>query len=311
MPALRRLVPALLLAAAPALAKPPSPRADPKPAAAPSAAPTDEAPAEDSEGDEGEGTEALPQGMTAGPATVKLGDGATLEVPEGAIFGDAAATRAMLEKSGNLTSGREVGMLLSDEAEVIFEFDPVGYVKDDDKDALDADKMLASLREGQEEANAELKSRGQAELEIARWQVKPHYESSTHNLEWGPVVKNKQNGHETVNYNVRLLGRRGVMEVTLLVGPEQLQQQLPWFRSSLKGFSFEKGEDYASFRSGDKVAEYGLAALVTGGAVAVAAKSGLLGKLWKLIIAGVAAAVVGLKRLFGAKGRAKSEQPHE
>lgn len=311
MPALRRLVPALLLAAAPALAKPPSPRADPKPAAAPSAAPTDEAPAEDSEGDEGEGTEALPQGMTAGPATVKLGDGATLEVPEGAIFGDAAATRAMLEKSGNLTSGREVGMLLSDEAEVIFEFDPVGYVKDDDKDALDADKMLASLREGQEEANAELKSRGQAELEIARWQVKPHYESSTHNLEWGPVVKNKQNGHETVNYNVRLLGRRGVMEVTLLVGPEQLQQQLPWFRSSLKGFSFEKGEDYASFRSGDKVAEYGLAALVTGGAVAVAAKSGLLGKLWKLIIAGVAAAVVGLKRLFGAKGRAKTEQPHE
>jgi uncharacterized membrane-anchored protein len=291
-----RLAVAVLLFAAPALAKPPAqPKHD-----APQA---DEASADAAEG--------LPSGMTSGPATVKVGEGATLQVPEGAVFGDAAATKAMLEKSGNLSSGQEVGMLLSDAAEVIFEFDPVGYVKDDDKDALDADKMLASLRENQEEANTQLKSLGRPELEIARWQVKPHYESSLHNLEWGPVVKNKQNGHETVNYNVRLLGRRGVMEVTLLVGPEKLDQQLPWFRSTLKGFSFEKGEDYASFRSGDKVAEYGLAALVTGGAVAVAAKSGLLGKLWKLIVAGLAAAGVALKRLFGPKGDAGQRQPRE
>lgn len=295
-----RLIAVALLFSAPTFAEPPSP-----------ADPHEEEPVDEAPGDEVHKAEPLPKGMTSGPATVKVGEGASLAVPEGAIFGDAEATRSMLEKSGNLTSGREVGMLLSDEAEVIFEFDPIGYVKDDDKDALDADKMLASLREGQEEANTQLKSLGRAELEIARWQVKPHYESTLHNLEWGPVVKNKQNGHETVNYNVRLLGRRGVMEVTLLVSPEKLDQQLPWFRSALTGFTFEKGEDYASFRSGDKVAEYGLAALVTGGAVAVAAKSGLLAKLWKLIVAGIAAGGLALKRLFGSKGSSGQEQPRE
>jgi uncharacterized membrane-anchored protein len=307
-----RVVVAASLLSTLAFAKPPRPKPAP-------AAPSHAAPKPDDEaapGDEGtaagepeEAAEPLPPGMTAGPAQVKLGSNAGLAVPEGALFGDQAATKSMLEKSGNLTSGREVGMLLADDdVAVIFEFDPSGYVKDDDKDALDADKMLASLREGQDEANEELKKLGRPELEIARWQVKPHYEASSHNLEWGPVVKNKQNGHETVNYNVRLLGRRGVMEVTLLVSPEQLDAKLPWFRSTLKGFGYSQGEDYASFRQGDKVAEYGLAALVTGGAVAVAAKSGLLGKLWKVILAALAALGAGVKRMFSGK-RAPPAEP--
>jgi uncharacterized membrane-anchored protein len=240
--------------------------------------------------------------MSQGPMLAKLGTNAQLQVPANALFADAAATRRILEESGNLTSGRETGMVLTDEAQVIFEFDPVGHVSDEDKDSLDAAKMLESLREGQEEANTQLKALGRPELEIDRWEVEPHYEQSTHNLEWGPVVKEKKTGHESVNYNVRLLGRRGVMDVTLVVAPAKLQQTLPWFRSTLGAFKYEAGEDYAAFRSGDKVAEYGLAALVTGGAVAVAAKSGLLGKLWKLIVVAVLGAGAAIKRLFTGKG---------
>lgn len=294
---------ALLLSAS-AFAKPP-----PKPAAKPTpeANEADEADEADDQGDEEPEDEALPPGMTAGPSKVKVGANAELQVPESAVFADGNATRKLLEKGGNLTSGKETGAVLTKDAQVIFEFDPVGYVKDDDKDALDADKMLTSLREGQDEANEELKKLGRPELEISRWQVKPHYDSASHNLEWGPVVKNKSNGHETVNYNVRLLGRRGVTEVTLLVTPEKLEGQLPWFRETLKGYTYQQGEDYAAFRNGDKVAEYGLAALVTGGAVAVAAKSGLLGKLMKFIIAGLAAAGAAIKRLF--TGKKKDDQP--
>lgn len=257
--------------------------------------------------DEGEGAdEPLPPGMTEGPAKVKIGSNGDLQLPAGVIFGDAKVAKDILERSGNLTNGQEVGILLNGESSVIFEFDPVGYVKDDDKEALDADKMLSSLRETQEEANEELKSRGLDELELTGWQVKPHYDQATHNLEWAPLVLNKKNNHQTVNYNVRILGRRGVMEVTLLVSPEKFDAELPKFRETLKGFTFTQGEDYMSWVKGDKVAEYGLAALVTGGAVAVAAKSGLLGKLLKPLLIGLAALGAAVKNLFTRKKKSSS-----
>lgn len=293
MPRLAALALALL-AAHPAAAKAPPP---PTPAAA-----------EEAGDDEVGLAEKLPPGMTLGPAKVKLGNNAELQVPEGSIHGDARNTKKMLEESGNLTSGREVGMLLNadGEASIIFEFDPSGYVKDDDKDALDADKMLKSLRENQDEANKELVRLGRSELELTRWQVTPHYDQATHNMEWAPVVRNKANGHESVNYNVRLLGRRGVMEVTLLVAPDKMEGQMPWFRDVLKAYTYVAGEDYASWRAGDKVAEYGLAALVTGGAVAAGFKFGIFSKLWKFILAGLAAAAAGLKRLFGGGDKVSS-----
>jgi uncharacterized membrane-anchored protein len=291
-----RVVLVLLLSfAIPVAAKPPVQPAQPAPPAAPPVA-------------EPEEEEALPPGMTAGPATVSVGPNAQLGVLEKDLFGDGNVARAMLEKGGNLVSNREQGILLSESGEVIFEFDDVGYVKDDDKDSLDADKMLSSLREGQEEANEELKRLGRPGLELTGWHVKPHYDAVTHNLEWAPVVKNKGTGHQTVNYNVRLLGRRGVMEITLLVSPEKFDAALPWFRQTLSKFSYVRGEDYASYTNGDKTAAYGLAALVTGGAVAVAAKSGLLGRLWKFILLGLAALGGAIKRLFGGKSESSGDQ---
>lgn len=289
---MRRFILALLCLSAPAaLAKPP---AKPAPAPAPAQGTPDKGEADA----EAEADEPLPAGMTEGPAKVSVGTNAELQVPQGAIFGDAKVAKDILERSGNLTNGREAGILLNGDSSVIFEFDPVGYVKDDDKADLDADKMLATMREGQESANQELKRRGLDELELTGWQVPPHYDQATHNLEWAPLVRNKKSGKETVNYNVRMLGRRGVMEITLLVPPEKLEAELPGFRAALKGFNFSQGEDYMSWIKGDKVAEYGLAALVTGGAVAVAAKSGLLSKLFKPLIVAAVALLAGIKKLF-------------
>jgi len=80
---------------------------------------------------------------------------------------------------------------------------------------------------------------------------------------------------------------------------------LPEFRELMKGFAFKDGERYAEYREGDKLAEYGLAALIAGGGVALAAKSGLLGKMLKPIIVGVVAlvGVVGswIKKITGKK----------
>ena len=67
------------------------------------------------------------------------------------------------------------------------------------------------------------------------------------------------------------------------------------------------------WRTGDKVAAYGLTGLITGGVVVGAAKSGLLAKLVALLAAGakaiyvaIAAFLAWIGRLFSRKGKAGS-----
>jgi uncharacterized membrane-anchored protein len=103
------------------------------------------------------------------------------------------------------------------------------------------------------------------------------------------------------------------MEVVLIVPPDNLSTILPKFRDLLKEYDYKSGQSYAEYKSGDKIAKYGLAALITGGAVAVAAKTGLLTALvllfkkgWKLVVIGVVAVLSFFKRLIFGRG-AKSD----
>ena len=246
---------------------------------------------------------------TVGPGTAKVGNQAEIKVPEGARFTGSAGTRKMLEMMHNPTGGSELGLLTNDELDwfVIFEFEDIGYVKDADKEKLDGQAILESLREGNEAGNEERKKRGWAPITIVGWHTAPFYNKETNNLEW--CIKGASEGHDIVNYNIRILGRGGVMSANLLVAPEQLDVTLPGIKTMLKGFSYIEGQKYSEWKSGDKIAKYGLSALVVGGAVGVAAKLGLLGKLaaslgklWKFVIMGligIGAAIKGL--IFGKK----------
>lgn len=105
-----------------------------------------------------------------------------------------------------------------------------------------------------------------------------------------------------INYNTRLLGRTGVMSVTLVSGVDTLDSDVAEFKQMLAGFNYNQGQRYAEYEPGDKLATYGLAALVTGGAAAAVVKSGAGKGLFKAIIAGAVAvfAFLGgaLKRVF-------------
>ncbi|HKY34216.1 MAG TPA: DUF2167 domain-containing protein [Candidatus Polarisedimenticolia bacterium] len=238
-----------------------------------------------------------------GPMTADLGEIAQIAVPAGYVFADAGEARRLLELMGNPTSGIELGVVMPDTPEgqtpwfVFFEFDPVGYVKDDEKEDLDAPALLASIREGNDKANAFRKDRGWSTLDITGWEVPPFYNEQTNNLEW--AIRGSSEGDGVVNYSTRLLGRKGVMSVDLVLSPEQLAAAKPAYQALLPGFSYKSGERYAEFRSGDKIAAYGLTALVAGGAGAMAAKSGLLAKFWKVIVAGLVALGAGFKKILG------------
>ena len=91
------------------------------------------------------------------------------------------------------------------------------------------------------------------------------------------------------------------MQATLVADPEEFSLILHDFRSLLAGYEFQTGHRYAEFREGDKIAEYGLTALVVGGAAAVAAKTGLLSKIWKFLVAGVLVLAAFFKKLFSRR----------
>jgi len=91
------------------------------------------------------------------------------------------------------------------------------------------------------------------------------------------------------------------MSVNLVADPEELEAAAPACTKLLAGFSFNRGNTYAEFRKGDKIAKYGLTALITGGAAAVAIKSGLLPKLLKGLAALGIAGLAVLKKVFGRR----------
>ncbi len=239
-----------------------------------------------------------------GPTEGELGDIARIKVPQGYRFTGKAGTQKFMDMTQNPTNGRELGIIVpvtekdEDFWFVIFEFDDIGYVKDDEKDELDADALLESIRNGTEAANEVRKERGWATMEVLGWQKSPYYDSRTNNLTWGIRGKSSDSQGESINYSVRLLGRRGAMSVDLVMNPEQATAVVPQYETLISGFTHNSGQTYADFKSGDKMAAYGLAALVAGGAGAVALKTGILQKFWKVIVAAVVALLAGLKKIF-------------
>jgi uncharacterized membrane-anchored protein len=244
-------------------------------------------------------------------------DGALVEaqvrVPEGCRFAEAAGTREFLEFTENPVSGNERGVLLcrgeGDQRSwfVIFTFDDIGLVKDEEKDKLDAAKILASLREGNEAGNEERRERGWETISLDGWVREPYYDPSSNNLTWATMISTAS-GDRSVNHSVRLLGRGGVMNADLVIDPEALESAMPAFNGVIAAFGYLPGNRYAEWRDGDKVAAIGLTALVAGGVGAAAAKAGLLGKLGKLlaaggkaIVVGLLAAIAGLRSLFKRK----------
>ena len=248
-----------------------------------------------------------------GPGTGQLGDVAQVRIPEDYRFTGKTGVRRFMELTQNPVSGTELGVLVPPEQSgskwfVIFEFNSIGYVKDDDKNKLDANAILQSIKEGTKASNEERRQRGWAEMEILGWHTPPRYNQTTNNLTW--AIRGSSEGDEVVNYSVRLLGRRGVMDADLVLDPTQVITAVPDFEQLLKGFEFKTGSRYAEFTAGDKVASYGLTALVAGGAGVALAKSGLLGKIWKLLVFGAVAGLAAIKRAFAAlMGKKPAEGP--
>jgi uncharacterized membrane-anchored protein len=237
-----------------------------------------------------------------GPTVGKLGAIAQIAIPEGYRFLGRGDAGKFMELTQNPSDGSELGLLFNDDSAwfVVFEFSPDGYVKDDERE-LDAEAILSRFRQGTEEANKIRRERGWPTMEVLGWQQQPFYDPQTNNLTW--AIRGSSEGSSTINHSTRLLGRRGVMNVNLVLSLEDVGNAVPAFDSVMTEFSFNSGQRYSEFTGGDKVAEYGLTGLIVGGTGVALVKTGLLQKFWKLIVLGFIAVAGAARRFLGSFGR--------
>ena len=251
-----------------------------------------------------------------GPSRVTLGHELTLDLPDGFFLLQKKDADEMMRRFGNQDDPSLLAVVLKPEASwlVTISFDAEGYVKDEDGEKLDADEILKAITEGTEEANKYRAEHGFKPIHVDGWSEPPHYDRKTHHLIW--AVSGSDADGTSINFNTRVLGRHGYASLNLIDAPEKLAQSKLEAATLLGVTHFDTGARYEDFNEkSDKVAEYGLAALVAGGTGAAAlklAKVGLLakfgGKLLALLIAGkkgLVAALIGLgallKRFLGKK----------
>jgi len=227
---------------------------------------------------------------------------AAIQLPPGYRYLDPAETNKFLKFTGNLPEPESYTVAPDDLSWfAILAFDELGYVKDDE--AIDPDALIKTMRENQERGNEQRKTEGLSPLTVSGWAVTPHYDRASHNLEYGLKLATPEGSN--VNYSTRLLGRRGVMTATLISDTAGLDANVARFRTVLKGFDYIPDERYAAYKDGDKVSEYGLAALVTGGAAAAVLKAGgikgfllLLAAFGKYIVIGLVAGAAAFRGFF-------------
>lgn len=222
---------------------------------------------------------------------VVVGDNlATFDLPSNFVFLGSADAERVLEAWGNPPSDEPpLGMLMPagvspfDAASwaVTVEYEESGYVSDEDAAKIDYAEMLKDMQDDVHEANPEREKQGFEAIELIGWAAPPRYDAAEKKLYWAKELKFGDAKEHTLNYNIRVLGRKGVLVLNFIAGMEQLPDIEKNVGKVLAMTEFNPGSRYADFNpSMDKVAAYGLGALIAG---KVAAKAGLFATLLILL----------------------------
>jgi uncharacterized membrane-anchored protein len=245
---------------------------------------------------------------------------ATLHLGKDYYFLDASEAKQVLTEGwGNPANAVDdvLGMVfpagktfVDDAWGAVVTYHQTGYVTDDDAKSADYSKIIADFQSGEDKLNGEREKQGFPVQHLVGWAQQPSYNALTHSVIWARDIKFGDQTDDTLNYDVRLLGRRGVLSLNMI----SAMSKLPEIKQAAENFgqaaSFNPGARYADYDSSiDKKAGYGIAGLVAAGVGVVAAKKlGLLailalaGKKIAVVIAAIFAAILGkFKSLFRRK----------
>lgn len=254
----------------------------------------------------------IQQRAQSGPKVIDLGMQGKLKLPKGMVFIGRDDANLLMQMGGNSENPNRYGLVLPEQDDedwlVDLNYVDSGYIKDDDAKDWDTAHMLEALKEGNEEQNKVRKAKGIAEIETHGWIEQPHYDAATHRLIWSIDVheKGKADDNPAVNYNTYALGRKGYINLTLVTDSKDIAKYKPVAQQLLADIEFNQGERYADYNAAtDKVAEYGLAALVGGVAAKklglLAVIGAFLAKAGKFLIIGAVAVGGAIKSWLGRR----------
>lgn len=240
---------------------------------------------------------------------------ATVHVKDGFHYLDAGDSQKVLEQLwGNPPDDSILGMLVPDDVGLVgphswavaLTYSDDGYVSDEDAASIDYNDLLKDMQKSTSESNDAREEAGYGRLDLVGWATPPRYDAQNKKLHWAKELAFSGAEENTLNYDVRALGRGGYLSMNAIASISDLDRVKTGMEKVMTMTEFNAGQRYADFdSSSDKVAGYGLAALVGG---AIAAKTGLFAKLLvalmaakKFIILGLVAAGAAIKKFFGKK----------
>jgi len=225
--------------------------------------------------------------------TVILGNNlARLKVPDTFDYLDPKESEVMLTKVwGNPEGAGTLGMLVPSgeavDAEngwgVVITYDDDGHVSDEDAGKIDYDVLIQDMRKHVEAVNAQRTGRGFTSVSLVGWAVKPRYDAAARKLYWARELAFGKGDQHTLNYNIRVLGKEGVLHLNAVSGMPQMARIEKLMPTVLDCVEFQPGSRYGDFNaSTGRRATYGIAGLVAGKG---ALKVGFFKGIWVMLLA--------------------------
>jgi uncharacterized membrane-anchored protein len=250
---------------------------------------------------------------------VKIGTNlANIKIPAGFRFLDAKQAQYIVYDVWGNPKGDEdkvFGLIVPEKQGVtehgswafIVEYDEMGFVKDDDADKINYDDMLKEMKTDEKEANEQRKKMGFDAVHIVGWAQKPYYDKEKKVLHWAKELSFEGSEENTLNYNIRVLGRKGVLVLNAVGDMNRLPEINQNIASVLGSVQFLEGSRYADFNpSVDKVAAWTVGGLVAGKVLAKVGLFAILAKFGKIIFLAIAGAGGAIWRMI--TGRRKEDE---
>ena len=256
-----------------------------------------------------------------GKITLTEGEG-IVNVPKGFKFLNAEQTQHVLSDLwGNPKDESILGALVPDGKGVthsnswlfVISYQGDGFVKDDDANDIDYDDLLKTMKEDTKTTSEERKKAGFEEVQLVGWASKPYYDSNLKVLHWAKELKFGKDQVNTLNYDLRVLGRKGMYNISAVSNMAELAEVKASIPGILKSVEFNDGHKYLDFDADtDTVAAWTIGGLVAGKVLAKVGFFAILAKFGKIIIIGIIAAFAGLKKfLFGKKEQVMTRPKEE
>ncbi|WAC11506.1 DUF2167 domain-containing protein [Dyadobacter pollutisoli] len=241
---------------------------------------------------------------------VHINSDVKLTVPAGYKFmSKADAEYVVFDFWGNPRSEGLLGMIVKQDYSIVDEsawafvvtYENSGFVKDEDAEDIDYDEMMEELQGEEEETNAARVKEGYSAVHITGWAAKPFYDKKNNILHWAKSIKFGEDADTTLNYDVRILGRKGVLSLNAVGSLSQIGDIKKHVPDIIHIAQFKEGSRYTDFDPEiDKVAAYTIGGLVAGKLLAKVGLFALLLKNIKLVIFALIAIFGALKnRILG------------